>query len=450
MVIAVFQTLVHFSPWTGECSAAGETRNPRENNGQKIDTDPDASPPTPKDISRYLSVGGYLELDSKLERNFDLDGSEKDSLAIVEPILSVAARIEPIESVQAYINVRFAEEVDVKEQGKNDKDRDGKLKISQAYFSVEDIFEDSTLTVGRQRLHDDREWLYDENLDAVRLQYDLPKTRFDLALSWEGVLDDDLLNDGDDDRIDNVMFRVEHDLTRDVQFAPFVVYRYARTGEWERPLFLGFQSAGEVVKNLQYWQALSWVRGKEKEIEKKTGSSRIFRFDGIGLDLGARYEFDARYDPSVVLGFAFGSGDRDSDTAGRRGFRQTGLQDNSGKLNGIPSVQYYGELFDPELSNLMVFTLGSGLRPTRNASVELICHYFRQHRASDELRDTDIDADPDGENEVLGSEIDLVAGLRYAKFYVEANLGAFMPGNAFQGETDSPAILAQVKLRYKF
>ena len=37
------------------------------------------------------------------------------------------------------------------------------------------------------------------------------------------------------------------------------------------------------------------------------------------------------------------------------------MQRNRGKFNGVVSFRYYGEVLDPELTNLRILTLGIGL-----------------------------------------------------------------------------------------
>ena len=108
------------------------------------------------------------------------------------------------------------------------------------------------------------------------------------------------------------------------------------------------------------------MRGRE-------GSKKI---RGIGFDLGATYQFDLPLKPSVAVGYAFGTGTADPKGLVDKSFRQTGLQENEDRFHGVTSFKYYGELFDPELSNLMIFTGGIGIRPTRNSSIDLVYHYY--------------------------------------------------------------------------
>ena len=67
-------------------------------------------------------------------------------------------------------------------------------------------------------------------------------------------------------------------------------------------------------------------------------------------------------------------------------FRQTGIQDNNDKFGGVTSFKYYGELLEPELSNLHILTAGIGRRFGRRMSLDLIYHNYRQDEA---LYDTD-------------------------------------------------------------
>ena len=112
-------------------------------------------------------------------------------------------------------------------------------------------------------------------------------------------------------------------------------------------------------------------------------------------------------------GLAFATGD-DPDTADDETFRQTGLQDNNGKLGGVTSFRYYGELSDPELSNLFIATVGVGKRLTTDLSVDVIAHYYRLHETSSQLEEVEWDSDLSGGNKSLGWETDVIVGYRGA------------------------------------
>jgi hypothetical protein len=173
-----------------------------------------------------------------------------------------------------------------------------------------------------------------------------------------------------------------------------------RSGERDRPVFFGIQSFGTIADRLDYWADAAIVRGEEENRD----------IGGFGIDLLGAYRFDLPLSPYLILGYAFGSGDADPDDGTDNTFRQTGLQGNEVEVGGLTPLRYYGEAFDPELSNMSIFTAGLGARPIEGVSLDLLYHHYQQDEAFDELRDSALDAEPNGENRRLGDEIDLVLG----------------------------------------
>ena len=127
-----------------------------------------------------------------------------------------------------------------------------------------------------------------------------------------------------------------------------------------------------------------------------------------------------------------------TEEASTRPFRQTGVQGNSQRFGGVVSAKTYGELLDPELSNLIVVTAAAGIRPTRRSSVEVVYHEYLQHRRSNEIRDSGLDDDPTGRSRHLGREIDVVVGVKESRHVgLELVGGVFLPGRAFETATDA-------------
>ncbi len=74
----------------------------------------------------------------------------------------------------------------------------------------------------------------------------------------------------------------------------------------------------------------------------------------------------------------------------------------------------------------------------------------RQVEKSDELRDSALDAEPNGESRQLGSEIDIVVGFEDSEdFRVRGLLGYFLAGHAFVAGADD-ALLARIEFEYSF
>lgn len=118
----------------------------------------------------------------------------------------------------------------------------------------------------------------------------------------------------------------------------------------------------------------------------------------------------------MSLAYAYASGDTVSGDGRDTAFRQTDLEDNTAKLGGPRRLAYYGELFDPELSNLQVLTVSGGLKPTRTA--------LRRSLPSSAFDDLD----GTGLNGVLGHELDAAVTFRAGRLDLDLGAGVFVAG----------------------
>jgi len=285
--------------------------------------------------------------------------------------------------------------------------------------------------IGRQQFDDERQWLYDAELDGARafiLHWGIVAQ---LSVSRGGLVNRDLLRKDTGDKTNNYIAYLTYFFNEDTNLATYLLARDDTTGENDSPIFLGVHSDGEVAGNLDYWLELAYVIGKE-------GEDNI---SGFGFDLGTTYVFDTALEPSLTLGYAFGT----------REFRQTGLEGNEGDFNGVVDFLYYGEFLEPELSNISIFTIGPGIKPTEETSIDLVYHYYIQTEASDELGDSSIDADTNGINKSLGSEIDLILGYEQLeeKLAIALSFGYFIPGSAFASDAEN-GFLTKLVMAYEF
>ena len=135
--------------------------------------------------------------------------------------------------------------------------------------------------------------------------------------------------------------------------------------------------------------------------------------------------------PTFSLGLANGSGGASDDTRDNN-FRQTGLQENKGRVAGVKRLRFYGELLDPDLANLRIESAGFGLRFLANSSVELLWHRYRQHQASTRIAGSRLSQGPTGLSPDIGREIDLFIAMReWRHFELTLTVTRFMPGAAF-------------------
>ncbi len=392
----------------------------------------DVPPSTPHKILPGLYIGGRLKLEIGVEENFDLDNQTEDDLAHIEPSLSQAISIMPNNHIMAFLNFeasRAFELVDEADAYSNLTE----LRLKRAYVQVSDFAEGLSITLGRQKINDSREWYYDETFDAVRLTFEHGPVEVDIALGREEFFDGDLHNNRPLDRINTYIFKSIYAATRDIDISAFVIHRDNRAENDTRLWFLGLRSEGEFEPfggDLNYWVDIGAVVGT-----RRTQTTR-----GYGFDFGATYQFDAAFDPRFTLATAHGSGDSDENDDVDTEFRQTRLEGNEDRFGGVTRFKYYGELLDPVLRNIFIYTLGAGIRPTKKSSVDLIYHYYRQDVVSDRLRGSSIDLDPnedfDNVSRSLGHEIDLIVGARdvMKNVDVDLTLGYFIPGPAFRRE----------------
>jgi alginate production protein len=360
---------------------------------------------------------------------------------VLTPELSLAWSFDPAPWFQAFLNVAVSRDfVLASIPGEPRPSEDVELEGKEAYVRLGSLAEGPSVQVGRQRFEDEREWLYDEELDAIRLRYGHGALAIELSVSRDGLVQKDLLGRKENEEINNYIVMVTTRFPREIELEGYVIVRDDQAPGGGRPAFLGLRSRGEPVADLDYWFDLAFVAGRE-------GSSQL---RGWAVDLGVTYELQVGPRPSLTLGVAFGSGDRHPDDGHDGNFRQTGLQENEGDFGGTASFRYYGEVLDPELSNLAILTAGVGIRPTETFSVDLVYHYYLQHRASSTLRSAAIDAEPSGRSRQLGHGLDLIVGLVEIldRIDVKAILGYFFPGRAFPGGDGSWIAAAELQFRF--
>ncbi len=407
--------------------------------------DPDASPPLTHEETPQFSWGTQLNSEVRLRDNRDLLDSKDDrdidttgSFSIAGLYLSTPRVLRPRWEVFAEVKL---ERETVHKEGKG-KTEDGTiLDFRRGYLIIRDFIVPSLrLQLGRQRFNDFREWIYDENLDAVRLFYEKDRLEFQFSYSTN-------LFDPDDSKeeIKNLVLYGIYQAWKEDKAAFYLMNRRGDDPDLH-PVssrisltFIGVSWKGKSIKNQRYWLDAATVSGHEAGKKVR----------GYGFDVGWISRFKYHFNPAVTIGYAFGSGDSNPDDNRDKSFRQSGLQDNSAKHRGLIRIEQYGEVFEPELSNLMIGTFGFGFRPTKNGSLDIVYHHFQQVRTENRLRNVRIKPDPNGESRDLGNEVDLILGWAVRKgLNIQAIWGVFFPGAAFPG-TDN-VFLGKIEIQFLF
>lgn len=389
--------------------------------------DPDDPPATRSTLTPFLSFGGQLELTYEFKHNADLDANLADDNSCFKPELSLALTFHPNRYLQAFVDITLTGEYTLLDRQQDEHEL--RFEFKEAFVLIKNLWDKRVaLQIGRQRFDDDREWLYDEELDAARVLFTVAALTLELSVSRERLLDKDFLNKDRIAPINNYIAYGNYKIA-DVDFVAYVMFRDDRSAKKKKEdlWFLGLRTEGDLTENIEYWLELAHVRGQN-------GATQV---RGFGVDLGGMYKFALPFEPSMIFVYAFGTGDSNPADNTNHNFRQTGLHDNKSEFNGVTDFKYYGELFAPELSNLSIFTAGVGFKPSYKSSVDLLYHYYLQHKASEDLRDVGLGATPDGHSKRLGSEIDLILGYEeISNVDLALAFGYFIPGKAFPAKSD--------------
>lgn len=377
-----------------------------------------------------LWFGGQLEYKGERERNFDLDDTSDADETKQRASFRAQLVWTPADHVRLLASPRFELE-DRREDGGGPDESTAKPHVNELFVEVDDLLGTGVgLHAGRQRFDDGREWIYKKNLDAIRLTRDWEFAR--LEVSWSTLVDDG--SDRDKHTHNWIAYLSNGDELR--HLALYVVDRRDDRSPRDFPIHFGARAVGEFIPRVKSWAEFSVLRGFSNDVNLR----------GYGFDVGATWKLDPL---RLTLGYASGSGDRNSSTGVDESFRQTGLQRNNDKAGGATSVRYYGELVDPALTNLSVLTLGVGVELARKTTLEVLWHQYTQHELDDAWDDTNLNQDPSGLSRDLGRELDLVLGSKaLSGWEFEFVLGRFEPGRAFPGADD--AWLAAFQLRFGF
>lgn len=404
--------------------------------------DPNAPPRATIPIGPNLFIGGYTSLEGETNRHYDLSSTFGKANSTLTPILAPAFAYEPNQYLQLYVNPVLAIPIAVEEI--EDTSQKTELNMNLAYLTVRNVVPGARMQVGRQRFIDSRRWLFNENMDAIRFGYQYEQFSLELSVSQLNLVQRNLLRreaEEDEEGFVNYYAYADYKFGKKNHVGIFALYQDQQRLGTAQPITVGLQSSGRLSEDLKYWLQTAAVRGSD-------GGQRI---RGEAIDVGLTQRFDGAWEPSITLGYAYGTGDSNPNDNVDARFRQSGFQGNSDKFNGVARFKYYGEVLDPRLTNLMVFTGGAGIKPFSKTSFDLVYHYYLQDHASNRVRGSDLDTDPTGLSKHIGSEVDLVVGYQaISHLQTKFVLGYFFPGKAYTESWHDGAFLASFLLRYNF
>jgi len=407
-------------------------------------------------LGRRVALGGEIRLRSEWIGNPDLDGQTRDD-SILPQAFAVAGAGFDLGPVFAYVELQGQKDFSLEGgPGLARTGPSGDLFVAQAYVEATPRgLPWLSIALGRQKFKDERQWyFFSKNLDAVRVLADFWPVTVDVSLSRD--LFDERRNVPDQERTNRIAV-VGWSARPDLRLEAYFVDRKDRTVRSDSPRLLGLRVLADPGRHLQVWADLVREGGSRGRFDSLSGRWFVRPVRAHAFDAGLTYRPRIRFDPSFTVGFALGSGDGSDGLApslqpasADRTFRQSGLERNRDSWNGVVSFRYYGEVFDPELSNLRILTLGAGTRPLRSFSADLVYHRYEQDRPVPRLHHVGIDEDPKGADRRLGEEWDLAIGFEPdRRLELRLTAGRFQPGPAFEaGLSPASAIRFQTKFRF--
>lgn len=408
---------------------------------EDIAIDFDRPPDADSQLTEHLFYGVNMIGSFEFMNDYDLDHDDDDHLMLFEPEINAVLSYLSPRQLLVYGEFQFDGRYFISQGPDNDENDERHLKIDQLYVKESLVSGSLGYTFGRQSFKDSRSWWYDDNLDGLKLSWKIGEGIFSLAYARENAFDNDLILDRDTEKpVDYLIFTagVYHDKREQSSFI-LVASDDKRPGRDDTPVFLGYQRVGEIGSNVRYWMTGALLGGQSRDRDLRA----------YAVDTGLSIRMNTAWRPFVTLGVAYGSGDDDLSDGVDGNFRQTGLQDNESRTFGSASYNYYGEVLDLELGNIQIGTLGIGVKPDSSTSLELLYHEYRQVEAEDELVDTDLEEDPEGDLLDIGRELDLVFAHRTDEnTKVTFTLARFEPGEAYS-RTD-PVTLLKLKFSYQF
>ena len=396
-----------------------------------------------------LSIGGRIKFTNDTRTNHDLEENLPGDRVDHKWSYSIEATWNEDRHRFLFAKGRW-KSTNITEEDELEIAPDQDLALEEAYYFQQGthLGHPISFQIGRMDFDEGREWFYDASLDGVRLQWE--DGPYSIETSWSTLLGAPPIElEYRQNRMLIGTWRPESRTHASiyiidiVQDRPAIDFSDPNALLNESPFFIGFQSHGRKMDgNLRWWVDGAYVNGI-------SGYEKISAF---GIDTTIARQFDSLpMQPYIFGGWAWGSGDSDPDDGTDENFRQTGYQDNNGRYFGVSSYRYLGVLMRPELSNLSVLTIGAGLRPTRDSSIDLILHSYNQVEASQEIRRSRIRISPEGLHRELGTELDLVLGLTEFgnNCDLDLEIGYFQPGSAFVTTAD-PAWFTSIQLEYNF
>jgi hypothetical protein len=401
------------------------------------------------------------------------DDSRVEKLVEEEYELELALDYTVNDNVYLFLVAGLVDETEtIKPVGEEDQANGLERKqMGIGVFFGEEI--DSEFILGRREFVSASEWWvwWDEELDAISLDsaYGNFETLIGVAEEqWKESTDDDFVDPEIDDVLRiiasvswefatgqslNLYYLDQHDNSDSHSIGDTEDFDESDEADgdltWSGISYLGefdFDKVGEIEIELHY----SWVSGHETfyefgdpeggkvEVEEK-GHARVSAEAQSYLLSWTPAQLE---DWSFIVGRAQGDGDSNLDDGRDESYRQNNLQGDS---------EVFGELYQPEISNMVVQAFGIEWEAYHGVEIALMHYDYEQDQRSDDIRDVTIEVDPTGLSRDLGEEIDLVVTIEaYDSLELILIAAQFEAGRAYGSNEGETSNFISVEIEYEF
>ena len=238
-----------------------------------------SEPEAPVNTPFPVRVEATVTVDYELEEDYGLDESSDDNQSKLEPEFALDISFAPHPRVQGFVNLELSRRFVLEERGEI-RNPETSLKVKEAYLTIDDVLVDGlSMQLGRQEFKDRREWIYDEELDGIRLYFRRDAVGVEMSATREELIDKDLLNKSDPRMIINYVVLGRFEPTERTELNGYLIVRDDRTSRRQDRVFLGLSSFGGLTPRLTHWvdAAVQW------------GSNGSSDLEGVGFDVGATY-----------------------------------------------------------------------------------------------------------------------------------------------------------------
>lgn len=378
------------------CAAGGEKAGAGERYAGAPVFDIDARKKTGNEITDWAAYSAYASVRYSGERNLRLDDGRADYSDKYTAYLGLTARVEPDERFVGFAHL----EAELTERRTHRNEYSIRKIHRKELVAAYRLSERSAISVGRMRFSDAQNWSADAAVDGAHYGFKGDDLTIDLA-AFAGTYDDE------------------------GRYALAHISRFTETETVGALAILESDSGEERAHLSAYWSntlsgALSY-----------TAVGGVTLGDAAnGLSFGAAGDVrviaalgEREWNPQLTLGLA----------AGTSGFRQTGIESHKTYDGGQTQFHRNGYVYQPELTNMAVASVGLGLRPSRMFSLDLTARAYAQIKPTAGVPDARVSGETTGRSALLGGELSLVGAWRpTTQTKLEIGMAVFQPGPAYE------------------